>query len=206
MQMTEAYAATVAAVVPVLWLVGAVEQHQLARSNAERGREIETVVAENLQKLKSLDPKASIQEIKSAVSNLKVVPGDPEEKLKSIIGWVWTVTTAALLSAEAAAISWLAEPDGKPEKFWAHYCLWTLLVAFLIVGALPIQMYFWKDRRSSSNVRTNLKEFSDYTEVVIARVEERAKEVRALILRAEALGDLEEVERLERELGSEPPC
>ncbi|WP_406211147.1 hypothetical protein [Streptomyces decoyicus] len=203
--MTETYAATVAAVVPVLWLVGAVEQHQLAKANAQHSLDTATVVAKNRQELAALDTEASIAQFDAVVANLPHIPGDRDAKLKATVNIIWAVVVGALLPSEIVSLSWLAEPVQEPQRFWAHYCLWSILLGFITVGSLPVVISFWTYRKAASDIRANIQAFREDRNRLTSRLRERMEEIGRRADTARTAEDIEEIRRLLRELEGESP-
>ncbi|MFJ8668553.1 hypothetical protein [Streptomyces sp. NPDC093600] len=200
MQMTESYAATVAAVVPVLWLVGALEQHQVARSFAQRLREIEELTAEHHRALVSLREGVSVAEVATALEGLKGLKPDRDAKLKNFASAAWALTVGALLVAETQALGWLADSSRGPDEFWAEYCLWATVLGFAAVGVIPLVIAAVTGSRADKGTREALRELQEHRGRLTADFNARLQVLKDRLHEARTPEDLEEVERLMREL------
>ncbi|MFB7238310.1 MULTISPECIES: hypothetical protein [unclassified Streptomyces] len=204
MQMTESYAATVAAVVPVLWLVGAVEQHQLAKNFAQRSRELEDLARRNSQVTAALADDASLADIEAAMARLEVPESDRDGRLGAITTLVWAVTAALLLPAEMSALLWLGDSSKGPSEFAATYSLVAIMLGFLAVGSIPIGVALWGDRQATKGFNDALKASREHRERVRRAFEARFQALRDRVGEARTPEDLEEIRRLLSELEGGP--
>lgn len=138
MQMSEPFATTVAAVAPVVWLVGAVEYHQVSKRAAEAhtvGEELLAQAVEDLQGASDTEVLAhqwteSQQQL--MVRSTRLMPFYPLYVL-------WTLVTGCLLYAVAIALSWLANGDDQDKASGdAAFCYYTLCFSFIVVTVLPV--------------------------------------------------------------------
>jgi hypothetical protein len=200
MQMTESYAATVAAVVPVLWLVGAVEQHQFARSFAQRSREVEELAAEHRRTLASLGDGVTVTEFTTALAGLRDLKPDRDAGLKTLANIAWGLTVVALLPAEVAALGWLADSSRGPNEFWAEYCLWATVLGFAAVGVIPLVISVLTSFQADRGTREAVKEAREHRDRLRADFDARLQVLKDRLDEARTPEDLEEVKRLMREL------
>ncbi|GAA1944567.1 hypothetical protein GCM10009837_83330 [Streptomyces durmitorensis] len=173
MQMTESYAATVAAVVPVLWLVGVVEQHQLAKAFAQRSRELQDMVADHRRTIAAVGEGATVAQLQAAMESLKLAPPDRDAKIKNFASAAWAIAIGVLLPAEAAALTWLADPSRGPQELWATYCWWATMTGFLAVGSVPLVMALWTDRQATRGMRADTMEIRELRRQLLRDFENR---------------------------------
>ena len=138
MQMSEPFAATVAAVAPVVWLVGAVEYHQVAKRAAEGYTVGEELLAQAVEDLKGASDTEVLahqwteSQQQLLVGPIRLVPLFPLYVL-------WTVVTACLLYAMVVSLAWLAKGDDQNKASGqAVFCYCTLGFSFLIVTVTPV--------------------------------------------------------------------
>ncbi|MFD3521747.1 hypothetical protein [Streptomyces sp. NPDC058653] len=134
-EMNEAFAATVAAVAPVILLVVMVEINNRGSRIREMNKlyERESAVARYLYE-GGAEP--SREQVLAADDSL----GDrPQVSPQYKVNW-WYILSGmlvcnALLVAEFVALSWLSTPDPEPEPFAARACMIALVIGFAwVVG------------------------------------------------------------------------
>ncbi|MEV6357687.1 hypothetical protein [Streptomyces hydrogenans] len=202
--MTESYAATVAAVVPVLWLVGAVEQHQFARSFAQRAREIEDFIVEHRRILSGLENGVTATEFLAAINGIKELKPDRDRKIRAFALFAWALTVGLLLPAETAALGWLADSSREPDEFWATYCLWVTVLGFGAVGIIPLVIASLTSFQADKGTREALKEARAHRDRLKADFDARLQLLQDRLDEARTPEELEEVKRLIRELKGGP--
>ncbi|MGW5739723.1 MULTISPECIES: hypothetical protein [Streptomyces] len=130
MQMTEAFAATVAAVAPVIVLVGVVEMDQRRKIVRDSlNADVEELVAV----LGPLPDQPTGEQVSAARARLEALPrgvgGKRGKAMRSyFMAFAWALVVFQLVVAEAMALVWLTRPEGKPETAHAMFCLATLIM------------------------------------------------------------------------------
>ncbi|NUK10370.1 hypothetical protein HRW23_24610 [Streptomyces lunaelactis] len=129
MQMTEPFAASIAAVAPVLVLVAAVELVNSDRRTtailAEIGDEMERDRADGLP------PPAGEAAHKYLLPFMRSVLGQ-------FIAFVWAVFGIFQVVAVALSLVWLATPEAKPEADLATVCLVAILGGMVWLIVFPL--------------------------------------------------------------------
>lgn len=136
--MTETYAATIAAVAPVLWLVAAVELHQFLRRLAEP-LTYNAVLARARRRAETSEGTPTpelLAEIEAAIPPEGHASMEAEAPIKARVAAVYLFTAALLLGAETASLLWLGSDQPRASGL-AWFCLVSVLVGFLIVTAAP---------------------------------------------------------------------
>ncbi|MEV7491429.1 hypothetical protein AB0O08_11810 [Streptomyces anulatus] len=142
MQMSESFAATIAAVIPVIWLVGALEVHQQMKVYLASAQHLEASArqGEKLQEEAGTNPtpaqlltlhKKLGEHLDDGVEQLKTFP-------PTFLIPLWAVVVAALLLAELEALRWLVTDDPGPRPGWALFMLVTTMVGFGAVTVIPV--------------------------------------------------------------------
>ncbi|MEU6913568.1 hypothetical protein [Streptomyces olindensis] len=131
MRMTEPFASTVAAVAPVIWLVGAVEVHQMLkymREHTEAGR----LWAERLAAESQDADDATV-----AALDLK-----PPEQAKALgyqgLFAVWLTLSVVLTISTTRALNWLAQEKRTPDQALAAFCYDSILWGMVTVVLFPM--------------------------------------------------------------------
>ncbi|MFF7870499.1 hypothetical protein ACFZCT_29070 [Streptomyces qaidamensis] len=138
--MTETYAATIAAVAPVIWLVAAVEVHQYVK-RYENMINIGDVVARAKQRAERIEGPMTRDQF-NELSQLVAEGGTALRasfrvpRVKRYVSAAYLVIVALLLCAEALSLVWLAGPQSADFGV-AVFCLIAVLVGFFAVSALP---------------------------------------------------------------------
>ncbi|MFI6093871.1 hypothetical protein [Streptomyces sp. NPDC051218] len=136
MQMTESFAATVAAVAPVIVLVGVVEvdQHRKILNESLTANSEELRAA-----LEPLPREPTREQVEAVRARFEALLPEARRRTKRLVrtyflAIAWLVVVFALVSVEAVALGWLAKPEGKPETGQAVYCLTTLIIGMFCVA------------------------------------------------------------------------
>jgi hypothetical protein len=139
-KMTETFAATIAVVAPVIWLVAVVEVHQYVKrlenlqilgTAAGRARRY----AEQVEGPMTLEQASTLSRLlKEGGSSFNEKMGEAPAKAGVTIGYLFVVTI--LLTAEAFSLLWLGGPQ-KTNAWMAWFCLIAVLLAFFAVLVLP---------------------------------------------------------------------
>ncbi|MEU0174082.1 hypothetical protein ABZ178_12100 [Streptomyces massasporeus] len=135
MQMSEPFATTVAAVAPVVWLVSAVEYHQVAKRTFEVFNAGEVLLAQTLEELQRagdaeiLAHQWTETQQQTLRSHVKLVP----------LHALWSAVTACLGISLTIALAWLARGDEQDRASGeAMFCFCALIGSFMIVTAVPV--------------------------------------------------------------------
>ncbi|MGX1223151.1 hypothetical protein [Streptomyces ambofaciens] len=135
MRMTESFATTVAAVAPVVWLVGAVEYHQVAKRMKDGFEEGERLLAETKAELERASD-AEVLAFEWTEQQRRTLRGRRE--LVPVF-MVWSVITGSLLIAMIFALHWLAVGDEKnAASAEVTFCLASLVGSFALVSVMPV--------------------------------------------------------------------
>ncbi|WP_307517357.1 hypothetical protein [Streptomyces umbrinus] len=141
MKMTETFAATIAAVAPVIWLVAAVEWSQYIKrwegtqafgASLRRARRLAETV-------EGRTGGARVQEILSILDEgRRSLPESPsvEPPAKRRTAFAYLCVASLLLTAEGFSLVWLASSQ-KAEPVTAWFCLTSVMVGFFAVMLLP---------------------------------------------------------------------
>ncbi|MDQ1022489.1 hypothetical protein QF035_000071 [Streptomyces umbrinus] len=140
-KMTETFAATIAAVAPVIWLVAAVEWSQYIKrwegtqafgASLRRARRLAETV-------EGRTGGARVQEILSILDEgRRSLPESPsvEPPAKRRTAFAYLCVASLLLTAEGFSLVWLASSQ-KAEPVTAWFCLTSVMVGFFAVMLLP---------------------------------------------------------------------
>lgn len=136
--MTETYAATIAAVAPVLWLVAAVEVHQFLQRLAEPLRYNAGLARTRRRTERTEGPPTPelLAEIEAAIPPEGHASMDAEAPIKSRVAAVYLFVASLLVSAEGVSLAWLGGAR-HADSALAWFCLASVLVGFLIVTSAP---------------------------------------------------------------------
>ncbi|MFG2613905.1 hypothetical protein [Streptomyces anulatus] len=142
MQMTEPFAATIAAVVPVIWLVGALEVHQMMKIYLASARYLEETAGEAEKLLRDVGERPTSEQLVELNKEIGERLDDGVEQTKvfppGFLNPLWTAVVAALLLSEFEALRWLATDDPGPRPGLAMYMLVSTMVGFGAVTIVPV--------------------------------------------------------------------
>lgn len=206
--MTEAFAATVAAVAPVIWLVGSVELHQIHKRTAEQAAVRAQGIAAARLFLDSLGETPSLAKIDEFYERLySVFPGDPRDPRLSrttlVAPAVWGVIVAWLVGAEVLALLWLSEPEAKPAAPIAWFCFLALIVGFAGVSYFPLAVSFIRWRKATREPQDDLKEIKARMDAIHERLRTRMADIRAALDQEQTAEGVAELHRQLQILGGE---
>ena len=151
--MSEPFATTVAAVAPVIWLVGAVEVQQAVKRYDESTADTDARYAEVLRAVESSPNPDALRELSEWMR------GTRRRKARLLpFQLVWLVLTLALCAVVGANLEWLAE-DGGPGKetgvsteasaALARFSLVVVGSGFFFITMLPFALSVIRDLRST---------------------------------------------------------
>jgi len=127
--MTHDFATTVAAVAPVIWLVGTVEYLQAARQYMEAEREETARMEEQLAALEAGDAAALAMSIPSRKAFMRLL----------LVG-VWCLVSGSLATDIVMSLGWLANPGDGPRPAFAAFCYWSIGVGVFVVSFLAVTL------------------------------------------------------------------
>ncbi|MFG2349892.1 hypothetical protein [Streptomyces phaeochromogenes] len=139
--MTETYAATIATIAPVLWLVAAVEVHQYTRhfEGLQGSRQLVAQARRYAERIEGPTTDEQLEELDEFVSQSTSSALDalspPEVRRR--IAWAYLLLVGLLLGAEAVSLLWLGGAQAAAPG-WAWFCLIAVLLGFLAVTTLPV--------------------------------------------------------------------
>ncbi|MEV0238880.1 hypothetical protein AB0I06_02920 [Streptomyces sp. NPDC050674] len=146
MQMSEPFATTIAAVAPVVWLVGAVEYHQVAKRTAEAYKAGEVLLTQTVEELQRAGDAEILAHQWTETQQQTLRP--PKRLLP--LHALWSAVTACLLSSLVNALAWLAKGDEQDKASGeAMFCFCTLCGSFIIVTAVPVATALTRMSKSS---------------------------------------------------------
>ncbi|MGA5472543.1 hypothetical protein ACPCUK_27690 [Streptomyces arboris] len=141
MQMSEPFAATIAAVVPVIWLVGALEVHQHSKLYLASAQHLEATARRGEQLVADAGDQPTQAQIAEIQKEMGDRLDDGLEQLRSLppmfLMPLWSFVVTALLLSEYLALRWLAMDNAGPHPGWAVYSLVATLVGLVAVTAVP---------------------------------------------------------------------
>ncbi|MET9493417.1 hypothetical protein [Streptomyces sp. NPDC006552] len=140
MQMTESFAATVAAGAPVILLLGVVEIEQLRRRIKQGATSYEEWSARAIAILKRRREQGDSAPVSDEEYRelLARYPNFDVTAFALVQTIVWVAFCLSLLSVESLSLRWLAQPEGDESPEIAKYCALVLLLGFLWVMAVPL--------------------------------------------------------------------
>ncbi|MFE4647738.1 hypothetical protein [Streptomyces sp. NPDC056707] len=163
MQMSEPYATTVAAVAPVIWLVGAVEVYQAIK----RMEQLEADGAEELaQGLRAIRAEADGDAVERLYRQLRRPLPKQKQRALSRLYIFWLLITFMLVWVTLSALAWLAE-DGGPGKetgaapVLALSSLVVVGLGFLVVTVVPVSAAIGRMRGARMRRTDLLKDVRD---------------------------------------------
>lgn len=140
MQMSEPYAATVAAVAPVIWLVGAVEFHQIVKQMEQVHADREAHLADGLKAIEAEPDDAVAERLLGEFDG-------PSPRMvgteRVLVYCIWALITLALVVAIVVALLWLGEDGGPGRESGASSgtavaLLYVLVLGFATIILLPV--------------------------------------------------------------------
>lgn len=136
MEMNEPFAATVAAVAPVIWLAGTLEWHQLFKRKVARLDHELRLTTSALDELRSQNESSA----ESSPGALREAIAEARQPFEAVAWAIWALLTGLLVSVTVGALRWLAKggdgEDGNGELF-ALYSLLVLAAGFVAVTFVP---------------------------------------------------------------------
>lgn len=158
MQMSETYAATIAAVIPVVWLVGAVELHQLTKQWAAAVGDRERMAESVKSRLDAAEPEAVL-----AVFNGALVDIDTQNRAgkfqihpEELVYYLWLLLVSAMVAVEGITLYWLGAGGGPNPRF-AWLSLGVTAAGFLAVTGVPTVSSIIKMRKARKNYREHIE-------------------------------------------------
>ncbi|WP_329163935.1 hypothetical protein OHB49_28895 [Streptomyces sp. NBC_01717] len=174
--MTETYAATIAAVVPVIWLVGVVEVHQIAKLAVSGARQIEDAARAGEQILKEAGDRPSFEVVARASHQMTAQIDKGSEELRAFpplpLAYFWTAFVSILLAAEALSLYWLGV-SGGPHPGWAWFCFLSTVVGFGAITAVPAAFAY---RQMTRSVRLGRQRYTAVQTAMRRRLDEISTE------------------------------
>ncbi|MFG2730749.1 hypothetical protein [Streptomyces canus] len=140
MKMTETFAATIAAVAPVIWLVAVVEVHQYIK-RFESLQVLGTATTRARRYAEQIKGAMTLEQASNLSNIMKEGGASFREKFtqppfKSVVSTVYALIVAILLASEGFSLFWLAGPQ-KTNSWMAWFCFIAVLLGFLAVLVLP---------------------------------------------------------------------
>lgn len=209
MRMTEAFATTVAAVAPVIWLVGALEMHQISKWLFERSREDEEPIALARAYLEQIGEVATVTQLKHLVQlTASAAAHRPRHKRgdrsKIFANFVWGLVVSSLFAAELVALRWLGSSEQEPDGPAAWSCFAALLFGFAVVSWFPVVIFLGQSLQSLRRRRQHVEELSHRTRPLADNLKARAEGLRGRLEHAEETEEeVAELARLLKELRGE---
>lgn len=190
--MTEPFAATIAAVVPVIWLVGAVEVHQMMKIYLTSARHLEDTAGQAEKLLRDAGEQPTSEQLVELNKEIgeRLNEGVEQTKLfpPGFLNFLWTAVVAVLLVSEFEALRWLAADDPGPRPGLAMYMLVTTMVGFGAVTIVPVAVAM---TQTMGHLRRGKERHAAVGDAVEAQVDR---------LRARVDGYRDGVEELQREV------
>jgi hypothetical protein len=131
MQMTESFATTVAAVAPVVWLVGAVEAQQLVKRRRQFLEDEQRALAEAVVDLEDAsDAEVLAFRLPRFQESLKWI------HIAVFSGWI--AVAGCLAVTTICALAWLGMTEPRSENAGlAAFCYFSITVGMGVVTAVP---------------------------------------------------------------------
>ncbi|MFF1834882.1 hypothetical protein ACFVXE_11850 [Streptomyces sp. NPDC058231] len=174
MQMSESYAATIAAVVPVIWLVGAVKVQQFVKIAASSARQLEDASRLGEQLLAEVGGHPSLEVLTSVSIQMSAQTDRGYEELRAFpplpLAYFWTICVGTLLGAEALSLCWLGI-NGGPNPGIAWFCPISTLIGF---GAITVVPALYAYRQMTQSIRAGKQRHT----AVRAAISQRLDEIR----------------------------
>ncbi|MFG3426155.1 hypothetical protein [Streptomyces californicus] len=199
MQMTEPFAATIAAVVPVIWLVGALEVHQMTKIYLVSAQYLESTAREGEKLLKKIGEHPTADQIVELNKEMSERLDDGVEQLKTFppafLNVLWAIVVMALLLSEFEALRWLATDNAGPRPEWAVYMLVSTVVGFVAVTIVPVAVAM---SQTLAHLRRGKKRHAAIRDAVALQVDRLRERVDAYRDQTEALQREVDAARSER--------
>ncbi|MFE2699465.1 hypothetical protein [Streptomyces mirabilis] len=150
MKMSSDFAQTVAAVAPVVWLVGAVEVQQVAK-------QVATWWQDGARRLEQAEAAmASAHDEDSIRDAGELVFAAPQyQRMRPVMGLFagWGVITSFLASATFISLGWLGDAPDKAHDHvlglpTADFCYWAISIGITWVTCFPIVVMMFRVVRS----------------------------------------------------------
>ncbi len=140
--MSETFAATIAAVIPVIWLVASLEAHQLMKPYLAYSQRFEQAAQEGERMLSEAGEQPASERIfavQTEMNNrLAEIIEDQRTVDPPILFTFWVTFGGILLSAEWMALQWLAESDPGPDPGLAIFLLASTVGGFSALAFVPV--------------------------------------------------------------------
>lgn len=123
---------SVAAVAPVLWLVGAVEYHQVAKRLVSRWQEATERLEHDVAELAGqavTHPHGWVTAAWKRLRNSTLLAG---------LALLWAAVSTCLLLTTILALRWLAVGDAGPQPTVAGFCFYAIAVGGIAITLMPI--------------------------------------------------------------------
>jgi hypothetical protein len=158
-KMNETYAATIAAVAPVIWLVAIVEWHQFVRGLESVSATREALArarrrASQIEEPASLDELAQVRGLLAQVR--ETAESQPEvNPIKRATSFVYLFVAALLLAAESMSL--IALGEGPKDNDWmAWFCCAAILIGFLVITVMPSYVAYRVSEAAADGVTADL--------------------------------------------------
>lgn len=139
-KMTETYAATIAAVAPVIWLVAIIEFHQFTRAfTANPVADALVGVRNQALRMNGEPSREEVEGLAAALEAALTAFGGEHRELrtmKRLVSFGYLVISTVLLVAESVALLWLSGSQ-KPDGASAWFCFIAVSVGFAAITVLP---------------------------------------------------------------------
>ncbi|MFE6486995.1 hypothetical protein ACFVGN_29225 [Streptomyces sp. NPDC057757] len=139
MEMNDTFAATVAAVVPVLWLVAAVEMHQYRRRMQQVAGFADQLLTDAVTAVRSAPAGGESVEV-TTLAKTALNTEAPKETSRTAydLYFYYQLTAAQMIATEGFALAWLLGWHDDP-KITGWVMLAATMAGFVAVLALPIR-------------------------------------------------------------------
>ncbi|MGI5192719.1 hypothetical protein ACQEVY_03510 [Streptomyces sp. CA-288835] len=143
MKMTETYAATIAAVAPVIWLVAAVEGHQYIKQ-FEGFAKLDGGLGQARRLAEAVEGRATHEQLEAIASARRrgeeAFPRKEDifGRIRRYVALAYLAVAMGLLSAEFMSLGWLTTPDRINEQYAAWVCLCAVVAGFVLVTIMPV--------------------------------------------------------------------
>ncbi|MEU0634575.1 hypothetical protein [Streptomyces sp. NPDC005989] len=158
MQMNETYAATIAAVIPVLWLVGAVELHQLTKQWAVAASDLERLAKSVKNRLDAAEAERVLDVFSRALVDVDTQnqAGKLQTRPGKLIYNLWLLLVGMMMAVEGFTLYWLGA-DGGPNPGLAWFSLGVTVAGFVAVTGVPAVTSLIKLHRAHKNHKEHLE-------------------------------------------------
>lgn len=157
-KMTETYAATIAAVVPVLWLAAVVEMHQVGRRIASL---LEKHPVTRARQLIEREGGVGLDAVRAEFLQAKMIFDKANPVLNKRMILTWGMTVMLLTAAEIGAVGRLGGlPCTGPG--WAWFCLLVTVGGLIAVASLPLEVVLREASRTHQQAWQDLRFVVDF--------------------------------------------